>query len=70
MQAVIVPRFLGPSYFVLEGQDNGWGIDNAKRSHIPMRPHFGRHAQLLKTLCLEMSSLHWVIVLPMAGWGR
>jgi hypothetical protein len=33
---VIAPPFLGPSYFVLEGQDNGWGIDNAKRSHIPM----------------------------------
>lgn len=39
MQAVIVPRFLGPPYLVLKRQDNMGGIDNTKRSHAPMKPH-------------------------------
>lgn len=44
MQAVIVPRFLGPPYFVLESQDNVWGIDDAKRSHIFYETTFWGHA--------------------------
>jgi hypothetical protein len=39
MQAVIIPRFLGPSYFVLKRQDNIGGIDHTKRSHALMKPH-------------------------------
>ena len=31
MQAVIVPRFLGPSYFVLKRQDNIGGIGHTKQ---------------------------------------
>jgi hypothetical protein len=38
VQAVVVARFLRPPYLVLKAQDNSWGIDNAKRSHISMRP--------------------------------
>ena len=39
MQAVIVPRFLRPSYLVLKRQDNMGGIDHTKRSHAPRKPH-------------------------------
>ena len=42
MQAVIVPRFPEPPYFVLESQDNVWGIDDAKRSPIFYETTFPR----------------------------
>ena len=40
MQAVMIPRFLGPSDFVLKRQDNIGGIGHTERSHAPMEPHF------------------------------
>ena len=39
MQAVIVPRFRGPSYFVLKRQDDIGSIDHTKGSHARMRSH-------------------------------